>query len=267
MRIGFIGSGAMVSAIARGAVAAGQDPKDLFFSDLHFHSAVTLAEELGANAARSNASLAQQVDLLVLGVKPHVQTAVIAEVAHIVRERDICVASIAAGRSIDSIVKDFGAAVPVIRIMPNVNAQIGRSMSAICHEGATEAQVARVKALMDSVGRTVVIPEKDFAPFSALAACSPAWTFQIIDALARAGVKHGLTKQASVTIAAQAILGSAELTLISQDQGVVPTQLIDRVTSPGGTTIAGLLAAEEAGLSVSLAHAVDAAVARDAQLG
>lgn len=267
MRIGFIGSGAMVAAIARGAVAAGMDGSEFLFTDAHGVHAPALAAETGGSVASSNASLAHRVDVLVLGVKPHAQSAVIERIAHIVRERpDMCVVSLAAGRTIESIAGDFGAAVPIIRVMPNVNAQIGHSMSAICSAGASEEQVAAVESLMNRVGRTIRIDEKDFPAFGALAGCSPAWVFQIVEALARAGVKHGLSKDASVEIAAQAILGSAGLVLHSAQRGVVPSALIDRVCSPGGTTIAGLLAAEAQGLSTSLIGAVDAAIARDAEI-
>lgn len=267
MRIGFIGSGAMVAAIARGGAAAGMNASDFLFTDAHGVHAPALAAELGASVASSNGSLAHQVDILVLGVKPHVQSVVIEKIAHIVRERpEMCVVSLAAGRTVESIAKDFGAAVPIIRVMPNVNAQIGRSMSAICSLGASEEQVAAVEALMNKVGRTIRIEEKDFPAFQALAGCSPAWVFRIIEALARAGVKHGLTKEVSVAIAAQALAGSADLVLEASEQGIVPSELIDRVCSPGGTTIAGLLAAEAQGMSTCLISAVEAAIARDAEI-
>ncbi len=250
MRIGFIGSGAMVAAIARGGAAAGMNASDFLFTDAHGVHAPALAAELGASVASSNGSLAHQVDILVLGVKPHVQSVVIEKIAHIVRERpEMCVVSLAAGRTVESIAKDFGAAVPIIRVMPNVN-----------------AQVAAVEALMNKVGRTIRIEEKDFPAFQALAGCSPAWVFQIIEALARAGVKHGLTKEVSVAIAAQALAGSADLVLEASEQGIVPSELIDRVCSPGGTTIAGLLAAEAQGMSTCLISAVEAAIARDAEI-
>lgn len=267
MRIGFIGAGSMVAAIARGAVAAGMNGRDFVFTDLNGVHAPALAAELGASTARSNTSLAREVDILILGVKPNVQPKVIDSIAHIVREReDMCVVSLAAGRTMDSILEDFGAAVPLLRVMPNVNAQIGQSMSAICQTGATEEQINAVERLMNAVGRTVRLSEKEFPAFQAIASCAPAWVFQIIESLARAGVKHGLTKDAATVIAAQALAGSADLVLDARDRGILPTVLIDQVCSPGGTTIAGLLAAQEAGLSTSLVKAVDAAIARDAEI-
>ncbi len=267
MRIGFIGAGSMVAAIVRGAVAAGRRGSDFLFTDAHGVHAPALAKEVGGEVARSNGSLAHRVDLLFLGVKPHVQYTVIERIAHIVRERpEMCVVSLAAGRTLDTILQDFGAAVPLIRVMPNVNAQIGQSMSGICAVNASEEQICAVEDLMNTVGRSVRIQEKDFPIFSALAGCSPAWVFQIIETLARAGVKHGLSKDAAVAVVTQALFGSASLVADAHSRGLVPAQLIDQVTSPGGTTIAGLLAAESHGLSNALVAAVDAAVKRDAEL-
>lgn len=268
MRIGFIGSGAMASSIARGAVAAGFDGTQMVFTDAHGTHAESLAHELGGTVAASNADLAADVDIVVLAVKPHVQAGVITEIRTVVAGRPhVCVVSVAAGRTLDAIRHDFGADVALVRVMPNVNAQIGESMTGFCaNASATDEQVADVRSLLDSVGRSVSIDERDFAVFSALAGCSPAWVFQIIDALARAGVKYGLPKGRAVAIVAQALAGSATLVLDAAEDDVTPAQLIDQVTSPGGTTIVGLLAAEESGLSTSLVRAVDAAVARDREL-
>lgn len=268
MRIGFIGTGAMVSAIARGAVSGGLNGSVLVFTDRDHHRARTLADELGATTASSNAELAAQVDYLVLGVKPHVQSAVIAEIADVVRTRtNLCVISIAAGRSLEQIRSDFAADVALVRVMPNVNAQIGQSMSALCSLNASPEQFAQARTLMEYVGRTTVLDEKDFPAFMALASCSPAWIAAMIDALASAGVKHGLPKEQATAIVAQAFCGSSALVMQAQERGEVPAQIIDRVSSPGGTTIAGLLAAQDAGLQASLVHAVDAAIARDHHLG
>ena len=268
MRIGFIGTGAMASAIARGAVAAGFSGADLMFADRHHQAAEDLADELGGVALASNRQVAEQSDLLVLAVKPNVQSEVIREIREsVLCAKELCVISIAAGRTVDQIYTDFGAAVPLVRVMPNVNAQIGKSMSALCPMGTTDEQLAAARKLLDSVGQTIVLDEEYFPVFTAIASSSPAWIFRMIDAMAEAGVNHGLTKADSTRIVAQAFLGSAQLMLNGLDNGQVPANLIDRVSSPGGTTIAGLLAAQDAGLSSAIVAAVDAAVERDHHLG
>ncbi len=269
MRIGFIGAGAMASAIATGAVAAGLDGSQMLFTDTHGAHAPGLAAATDGAVARSNAQLVADSDYVVLAVKPHLQAGVIAEIRAAVADRPgVCVVSIAAGRTLAAMADDFGGPVALVRAMPNVNAQIGQSMTAFCaNDQVTDAQIADVRTLLDSIGRSIALDEADFPVFSALAGCSPAWVFQIVDALARAGVKHGMRKQQAVAIVAQALVGSATLVLDAADREITPGQLVDQVTSPGGTTIAGLLAAEEAGLSTALVKAVDAAVARDRELG
>ena len=269
MRIAFIGAGAMATAIARGAVAAGLDGAEMVFTDLYSASAQALAESTGGRAVASNIEALDGVDFILLAVKPHVQRVVIEEIRGAVKEQaGVCVISIAAGRSVASIDNDFGGGVAIVRVMPNVNAQIGESMTGMTANSlVSEAQMAGARELFEAIGRTVRVDEKDFPVFSALAGCSPAWTFQIIDDLARAGVKYGIPKARAVAIVAQALAGSATMVLEAANNDIVPAQLIDQVTSPGGTTIAGLLAAQEAGLDTALIKAVDAAVARDRELG
>ena len=174
MRIGFIGTGAMAQAIARGAVASGVDPATLVFSNRTATKACDLADELGATAASSNVSLARQVDVVILAVKPKDQRAVIKEIAPVVVGRtDVCIVSLAAGRTLDQITQDFGSGIPLIRVMPNVAATVGQSMTALTAARTTEDQVDAVRDLMNAVGRTILIDEDYFPIFQALASCSP----------------------------------------------------------------------------------------------
>ena len=114
--------------------------------------------------------------------------------------------------------------------------------------------------LFDAIGATSAIAEKDFPTFSALAGSSPAYIYFFIDAMARAGVKHGLSKDAATKIAAQATLGSAQNVLASDK---IPFDQIDQVSSPGGTTVAGLLAMEEAGFMTAVVKGIDATIAKE----
>ena len=156
MRIGFIGTGAMAQAIARGAVASGVDPATLVFSNRTATKACDLADELGATAASSNVSLARQVDVVILAVKPKDQRTVIKEIAPVVVGRtDVCIVSLAAGRTLDQITQDFGSGIPLIRVMPNVAATVGQSMTALTAARTTEDQVDAVRDLMNAVGRTI----------------------------------------------------------------------------------------------------------------
>ncbi|QPK80645.1 pyrroline-5-carboxylate reductase [Schaalia sp. ZJ405] len=273
MTIGFIGTGSMVSAIALGAAAHGVDTSGWILSNRTPAKAEELAKKLNARSG-SNLDVAAHADVIVLGVKPQMHSGVIHQITPTLNSRrNVVIVSLAAGRSTATIRSDFedagltwASSLPIIRVMPNVNAHIGQSVTGICADGASDDDIAAVVHLMDSVGMTVTLEEKNFPVFSALAGCSPAWMYEIIESLARAGVKHGLTKDVAVSVVAQAMKGSAALVLDRSSCGIVPAQLVDQVTSPGGTTIAGLLAAQREGLPAALVAAVDAAVERDQAL-
>lgn len=274
MRLGFVGTGAMSGAIAKGLRLAGDQDTPLVLFDVFRPAAETLASSVQGQTAGSISEVVNECDVILLGVKPQVQKEVLRDIVATPRVEPLpTLMSIAAGRSLAAIASDltdFGAdpLPPLIRVMPNVNAQIGASMSAITFtDDVPETVRDFATRLFNSVGQCLELPENLFDVFGALAGCSPAWFFQIVDSFARAGVKHGLTKQQALVTITQTMLGSAQLLQENADDGVGPASLIDRVCSPGGTTIAGLLAAQEAGLDTALVKAVDAAVIRDHELG
>lgn len=267
MKVAIIGAGAMGRAISSGAHES--DPKawSFVFFDPHSDAAKSAAEGVDGRAAESANEAVAGADLVVLAVKPQIQSKVIADLV----PGEACYISIAAGRSTKDIDADFARAgndsVPVVRVMPNLNAMVGMATTSVCDNGkVSESQRAAARSLFDSVGTTQEIPEKLFGAFSAMAGCSPAWYFRIANSLALAGVRQGLTKDQAIRAAASAMAGSAATLLKTLDGGGHAEQLIDQVCSPGGTTIAGLLAAEEAGLSPALDAAVEAAVNRDSEL-
>lgn len=265
--LGFIGAGSMSGAIIRGGIARGAiDPAETIFYRRDDDAAQAFAAENGIRRAESNRALVEQMnagDVVVIGVKPYAVADVLKEIATPACERGIVVVSVAAGTTIETMAQHLADNQPIVRTMPNVNAQIGMSMTALCpNEHTTSAQMQSVQNLFEAIGETAIIAEKDFAAFSAIAGCSPAWTFTYIDALSRGALAQGIAKKEAVRIAAQAVLGSAQLVLDELDS-VTPSNLVDTVTSPGGTTIAGLIAMENAGFSNSIIAAVNGAVARD----
>ena len=150
---------------------------------------------------------------------------------------------------------------PILRTLPNVNVAIDAGMTALAvNENLTGAKLADAKGLFDAIGSTTVLPEADFSTFSALAGSSPAYIYFFIDALSRAGVKHGLNKKEATRIAAAVTEGSAKMVLQSDK---IPFDLIDQVSSPGGSTVAGLLAMEEAGFMTAVVKGIDATIKRD----
>ena len=277
---GFIGAGNMAGAIVRGAVEAGftsgDDAATFLLTSAH-ESASRLAEELGderVEATDDAADLVSRSDVVVLGVKPYVIPEIAEELAEPLAEAEPLVVSLAAGVTLERLESLLPDGARVVRVMPNVAAAVGESMTALA--AGTEARdedLETARELMDAVGRTAVIAEKDFSAFIGLAGSSPAFVFAFIDALSRAGVLGGIPKAQAVELVAQAVAGSA-LTVQAEAakraegmNGKTPADLVDAVCSPGGTTVAGVVAMERAGFSSAVIDAFNATVARDRELG
>lgn len=277
---GFIGAGNMAGAIVRGAVEAGftsgDDAATFLLTSAH-ESASRLAEELGderVEAVDDAADLVSRSDVVVLGVKPYVIPEVAEELADALAEAKPLIVSLAAGLTLERLESLLPDGARVVRVMPNMAAALGQSMTALAAgTEASEEDLATAQGLMDAVGRTTVIAEKDFSAFIGLAGSSPAFVFEFIDALSRAGVLGGIPKAQAVEMVAQAVVGSA-LTVQAESakraetgSGRTPADLIDAVCSPGGTTVAGVVAMERAGFSTAVIDAFNATVARDRELG
>lgn len=263
----------MAGAIVRGTIAAGTPADHILLSGTE-GTATGLAQATGAIEAASNSDVVAGSDVVVLAVKPHVVPLVATEISEAVRLHNPLIASIAAGITTTRLEGILPEGARVVRIMPNMAAAVGEAMSALCAGSrAHDSDLARARALMDSVGRTIVLEEKDFSAFTALSGSSPAFVFAFIEALARAGVLGGIPKAQAVDIVTQAVLGSARTVQVEAarraagDPGRTPADLMDAVSSPGGTTVAGLVAMERAGFSDAVVRGFEATVARDRQLG
>ena len=270
---GFIGAGSMADAIIRGAVASGVRAQDLAITSAH-DSARRLAERTGAVHLENSAALARQCDAVVLAVKPHVVPDVLVQIHDAVAAHRPLVVSIAAGVTLERIESLLPSGTRVMRAMPNMAAAAGESMTArAAGRSATREDLEDVRRLMSAVGRTVTMAEKNFSAFVGLAGSSPAFVLTFIEALARAGVMDGIPKAQAVEIVTQAVLGSARIVQVEETRradgaaGRTPADLIDAVCSPGGTTVAGVVAMERSGFSSAVIDAFEATVARDRELG
>ena len=270
---GFIGAGSMADAIIRGAVASGVRAQDLAITSAH-DSARRLAERTGAVHLENSAALARQCDAVVLAVKPHVVPDVLVQIHDAVAAHRPLVVSIAAGVTLERIESLLPSGTRVVRAMPNMAAAASESMTALAAgRSATREDLEDVRRLMSAVGRTVTMAEKNFPAFVGLAGSSPAFVLTFIEALARAGVMDGIPKAQAVEIVTQAVLGSARIVQVEETRradgaaGRTPADLIDAVCSPGGTTVAGVVAMERSGFSSAVIDAFEATVARDRELG
>lgn len=265
MKLGFIGAGNMGGAIIRGFVKSGKvNPKNINVIELNKSALDDLSSELGINPYTDYEKLVNDSDIIFMAVKPIAFSSTIDQIKDFLNNTDKIIVSMAAGISTDSIVTMLGFEFPVIRIMPNVNAQIMLSTTAVCkNNAAKDSDKENIIDLFNSIGNAFDVAESQFAVFSAIASCSPAYVYMFIDALAKGAVKMGMNKKQALNIAASAVSGSAELVLKT---GIHPAELTDMVCSPGGTTIEGVTTLDECGFTSAVTKAVVNSVLKDMSL-
>ena len=254
--IGFIGTGSMGAALAR-AVCKSRGGEEILLANRTPAKAQALAEELGC-AVGSNAQVAGECRLIFLGVKPQMMAGLLEELAPILKERTdpFILVTMAAGLSCGSIQAMAGGEYPVIRIMPNTPAAIGRGVVQVCALGVGREELADFVDLMAPAGLIDQVPESLIDAASALSGCGPAFAYLFLEALADGAVACGLPRDKALAYAAQTLAGSAQMVL---ESGKHPGALKDAVCSPGGTTIQGVRALEEGGLRAAAMNAVIAA--------
>ncbi len=264
-RFSFVGAGNMAEALLRGLLASGSvRPEDITVSNRRRDKAERVAERWGVRAAPDNAACVRDADVVMLCVKPQVMRSALEPLGRDV-PREALVISVAAGVPTQAIEAHLAEGQRVVRAMPNTGAVVRQSATAIAGGAvATEADLALAKEVFDQVGRTVVVEEGHLDAVTGLSGSGPAYIFLIIDALADASVKVGLPRDIGLELAAQTVLGSAQLLL---QTGEHPGRLKDQVTSPGGTAIAGLHTLEAGGLRTTLITAVESATRRARELG
>lgn len=259
--LGVVGVGAMGGAIARGVVASGAlRSEDVFVCDVDPAKLEPFAK-MGVNVLPSARELVEkQTDLVLIAVKPQVLPEVGAGFCDLLRGR--AVVSIAAGINLASLESLFEGA-RVIRVMPNLPIQVLSGATAIAPgKSATDLDIERVRQLFSALGSAQVMREDQLDAEGAVVSCGPAYIALFVDALTRAGVRAGMPAQACREMVESTMLGVAKQLLESQEH---PRAYMERVTSPGGTTAAGLYALEP--LLVEGAYdAVDAALYRTAEL-
>ncbi|HZV80549.1 MAG TPA: pyrroline-5-carboxylate reductase [Geobacteraceae bacterium] len=263
-KIGFIGGGNMAEAIIRGLLATGMAPDQITIAEPSEPRKILLADRYKVTVSGDNSAVAANAGVVVLAVKPQVASTVLTQLRGNIGS-DTLLISIMAGVSTASIETTMQQSVRVVRVMPNTPALVMEGASALCRGShAVEEDLTLTEALFAQVGTTCRVDEKLIDAVTGLSGSGPAYVLTFLEALADAGVKNGLSRDAALTLAAQTLLGTAKLYL---ETGEHPAALRDKVTSPGGTTIAGLYALERGGFRGTVMGAVDAAVARSKELG
>lgn len=262
---GFIGAGNMANAIIKGMVSSGaQEGKDIAVYDIHPEKREKATADYGVNAMSSLEELVSECSEIVVAIKLYGFEKLLGGLDSLLKERDPLIISIAAGKTLEAISSYLSYEPALARVMPNINATIGESVSAYCANGrVTAEQKAFVAKLCLSIGEAVELDEKFFSAFGVIGGAAPAFVYMFIDELARGGVKIGMNKQVALKVAAQTVLGSAKMIAGS---GEHPYALVDKVCSPGGTTVEGVAALNENGFANAVMQAVTAAYEKDLKL-
>jgi pyrroline-5-carboxylate reductase len=266
MHLGFLGAGRMATALARGCANAGLvAPGGVLASDPS--EAARAGFELavhGANATADNLAVLAASDTVVLAVKPQMMAAVLAGICEAVEPRHLII-SIAAGVKLARLANSLPPGTRLVRVMPNTPCLIG--LGASCYSRGSTASAndaALVERLLASVGKAYEVDESKLDAVTGLSGSGPAFIYTVIEALAEGGAAMGLPPALALDLAAQTAVGAASMLAAT---GLSPDELRNQVTSPGGTTLAGLEALRRADAAAAFRAAVEAATNRSIQLG
>ncbi|MBA3010553.1 MAG: pyrroline-5-carboxylate reductase [Proteobacteria bacterium] len=265
-KIGFIGSGNMGEALVSGLVLSkAAKPENIICSDISQELLEEIRTKYGVLTTTNNLEVVQKSEIIVYATKPQIIGSVLKETAPALDKSKLII-SIAAGVPLAAIAAGLGKQLRLIRSMPNICAFVKESATAIAAgDFVLEGDVEMARAIFDSVGKTVFIQENVLMDaFTGLSGSGPAYIFIIVDAMADAGVKMGLSRKDALFLSTQTVLGAARLLQESKEH---PGKLKDRVASPGGTAIAGIHTLEQGGLRTTLINAVEAATKRSKELG
>jgi pyrroline-5-carboxylate reductase len=265
-KIGMIGAGNMGGALIDGLIGSGAaKAANIICSDASEPQLTSIKKKFNVHTTFDNTEVVKTADIIIYAIKPQIMASVLKETAEHL-DMSKLVISIAAGVPLAAIEALLDKDLRLIRVMPNVAVAVREGATAVAAGGhATDEDVKLAMAVFDSVGKSIFIKENYLMDaITGLSGSGPAYIFMIVDALADAGVKVGLSRKDALVLASQTILGAAKLLL---ETNAHPGELKDSVTSPGGTAIAGLHTLEKGGLRTTLINAVEAATNRSKELG
>lgn len=254
-KIGFIGAGNMGFAMLKGCLKT-FSATEILFTDANTERMQFVTKETGVNHLESNAELANNVKYIVLAVKPQFFSAVLKNIENVVT-KDHVVISIAPGISRENLKDALGYNIRIVRAMPNTPALLNEGMTGVCYDASefTYEEKEVIGQIFNSFGKYRIVDEKLMSAVTCASGSSPAYVYMFIEAMADGVVKHGMPRDMAYEMVAQTVLGAAKMVL---ETGKHPGELKDMVCSPGGTTIAGVAALEEAGFRNGIIKANDA---------
>ena len=258
IKIGFIGSGNMASAIMGGIIKKGIFlPEEIIASDMSQAAREKAADSMGICVTADNKEVVKEAEILVFAVKPQFYASVFEEVKELVKEEQIVV-TIAPGWTLEKIQAHLGKPHKIVRTMPNTPALVGEGITGVCHNSLiTSEDLEKVMTVLGSFGRAELLSENLMDVVVSVSGSSPAYVFMLIEAMADAAVADGMPRQQAYTFAAQAVYGSAKMVL---ETGKHPGELKDMVCSPAGTTIEAVGVLEKKGFRSAIFECMRACV-------
>ena len=265
-KISIIGTGNMGEALVSGLISSGSSlPEKIICTDIRLNKLKSVKKKYGVMTLTDNIKAVKSSEIIIYAVKPQIIYSVLKETAPFLDISKLII-SIAAGVPLSAIETCLKKELRLIRVMPNVAAFVKESASVISSgANATKEDNDLCLEIFNSMGKSIFIKEDALMDaITGLSGSGPAYIFIIVDALADAGVKMGLSREDALFLSTQTVLGAARLLMETKEH---PGRLKDMVTSPGGTTIAGIHALEKGGLRATLISAVEAATRRSKELG
>jgi pyrroline-5-carboxylate reductase len=263
--IGFIGGGNMASSLIRGLCASGHSPSQIWVSDINQDALQTLAETLNVNISVSNEAVINEVDVVVLAVKPQILRTVAESSAALLQAKKVLVVSIAAGISQASLSRWLGDKVAIVRCMPNTPALVLTGATALhANSNVDDEQRDLAENILRAVGISLwVEDEKELDAVTAVSGSGPAYYFLLMESMEKAAIEMGLSQETARLLIQQTALGAAKIALESNES---PKQLRNRVTSPGGTTQCAIETFEEGDFAQLVSKALHAAKERSIEM-
>ncbi|AFZ53629.1 pyrroline-5-carboxylate reductase [Cyanobacterium aponinum] len=263
-KLGVIGGGVMAEAIISRLLAQNiYIASEIIISDPALSRRQWWEEKYQVETTTDNQRVLDDSQVLLLAIKPQIFERVVEGLTINPHRHIPLILSILAGTSLSQLERAF-ASLPIIRVMPNTPALVGQGMSAIAPNGkVSESQLSLALSLFEAIGSVIQVPEYQMDAVTGLSGSGPAFVALMIEALADGGVASGLPRAIALELAVQTVLGTAELV---KQKNLHPALLKDQVTSPGGTTIAGVAALEEKGFRSAVISAVKSAYLRSQEL-
>lgn len=265
IRLGFIGTGNMGTAMIKSIVKSGKVPAErIFLFDVDKDKLKALCRETGTTAVESSEEVIQKSDVIILAVKPNMVKTVLEPLKGLFNENKLLI-SVAVGIPIKFYKSILGNDVKIIRTMPNTPALVGEGMTLVSTDGTVkEEEIQTAISLFECCGKAEQLDEKLMSEVTALTSSSPAYVFMFIEAMADAAVLSGIPRNLAYKLASQAVLGSAKMVL---ETGRHPGQLKDDVCSPAGTTIEAVASLEKDGFRSAVIEAMNECTKKAKEIG